>query len=353
MSEDTEKSLEEIVRDAYQADQEAQEEEQEEKAADESTVDDSTKEPEESKESPATEPEPKKELAKVEAKRELVKSEPAKEDKTKEPEDDGNWGEDKAPQSWTPKSRERWNEIPADLRKEIVRREEAGVQGIRQLNERYAPAAQVFDGLSSYIGEAIHHGVNPIEHISSVMNTERILRLGDNKQKFNEILRIADQFGVPLRDIINKSIGEEFIKAPTQQQYAVPPELQQRLSQLENAYATNQQDSSNARVAEFSKGKEFFEDVRILMADLMDAGRAETLEDAYDQACWATPSVREVLISRQGKDKKDEELKGRQKAANKVSTSSNKAVEVPEVDNEDSIESFVRKQVIASMSGRT
>jgi hypothetical protein len=35
------------------------------------------------------------------------------------------------------------------------------------------------------------------------------------------------------------------------------------------------------------------------MADLMEAGRAETLEDAYAAAVWAHPDTRKILLERQ------------------------------------------------------
>lgn len=342
---DEDKSLEDVIRDAYEADQQAQEEHEPEPKI-------TTAEPEEPETPPASTTELKTPPAVVEDKKVAVSQREVKEPEATEPE--GSWGEDKAPQSWTPKSRERWDQIPEDLRKEIVRREEAGVQGIRQLNERFAPVQRFFDGLSSYIGEAVHHNVDPIQHIASTMQTERALRLGDPRQKFEVLLQVADQYGVPLREIINKSVGEEVLRAPQHpQQYQMPPELAQRFQALENAYSTREAANSEEKVSLFSKGREFFEDVRLQMADMMEAGLVDNLEDAYDQACWANPSVREVLLTRQGKGAKDQEIKDRQKAASKVKSPSNTSVEVPADGENDSLEDFVRKQVLSSMSGRT
>jgi hypothetical protein len=44
---------------------------------------------------------------------------------------------------------------------------------------------------------------------------------------------------------------------------------------------------------------EFLDDVRGLMADLIEAGRANNLEDAYAAAVWAHPDTRKILLQRE------------------------------------------------------
>lgn len=43
----------------------------------------------------------------------------------------------------------------------------------------------------------------------------------------------------------------------------------------------------------------YAQNLRPQMAHFLDTGQAETLEDAYDQACWAHPEIRALLINEQ------------------------------------------------------
>jgi hypothetical protein len=44
---------------------------------------------------------------------------------------------------------------------------------------------------------------------------------------------------------------------------------------------------------------EFYLDVRMDMATLLESGRAKDLKDAYDKAVWANPETRQVMLERQ------------------------------------------------------
>lgn len=255
----------------------------------------------------------------------------------------GKWTQDKAPQSWTPKAREKWNEIPPELRAEIVRREEAAVNGVRQLNERFAPAVQFAQNMAPVFQEAQSVGVDPIQYVGAIVQTEKLLRTGDQKSKFNEILRLADQYGVPLRDIINRSVGEELLTKPqAPQQAPVPPEVARELQEMRAWRERESAQATEREIAIFSKDKEFFNDVRNAMADLIDSGVAKTLDEAYEKACWATPEIRRVMIDRERGAQATNSLKERQQRAAGVGIAPNSSLDVAVDNEEDSIEASVR-----------
>lgn len=292
-------------------------------------------------------PKPEEEAAEEEH-AETVARQPKKETKEKE-----EWSAEKAPQSWNPAAREKWAALPEDIRKEIVRREQASVQGVRALQERFEPLQRFAQDLTPVFKVSRDLGVHPMAYISSLMNTERLLSTGSVQAKFGEIMRIAEQFGVPLRDIINKSVGEEILQAPQGQQgFQVPPQVDQRLAALEQQRSYDKEQSYTREIDSFSEGKEFFEDVREDMATLVESGAAESLAEAYDKACWASPSVRKVLLERERKKEQADELRGRQAAARELSIPSGGSLETPgggEAD--DSLEQTVRRAWVAN-SGR-
>lgn len=263
----------------------------------------------------------------------------------------GGWTQDKAPQSWTPAAREKWTAIPEDIRKEIVRREEAAVNGVRQLQEKYAPHEHFTNTLAPFIQEGIQAGVAPDVYISNVLQAERVLRTADVPAKFQALLGIADQYGIPLRDIINESVGQKVLgPASAQQRPTVPPEVAAEIQEMRRWRAQQEGAGIQQTVEQFRQGKEFFEDVRVAMADLIDTGRARTLEEAYDQACWMTPEVRTVMLQRQ---QGQTQISQRQQRAAGVSIPAGGKVNVADEDfgNEDDVSDTIRK-AFALTSGR-
>lgn len=263
--------------------------------------------------------------------------------------------EDKAPQSWSPAAREKWSQIPDDLRKEIIRREEAAAVGVRQLNERFAPAVKFVESLGPILQEARDSGVDPTGYISSVMQTERALRTADTKGKFNVLLSLADQYGVPLREIINASVGQEVLQKgvqPGQPQMTLPPELVRELEESRRWRQEQEGSRVQSEIASFSNGKEFFEDVRGQMADLLQSGVAANLDDAYDKACWADPNIRKVLIERERQGQQRTDISQRQQAAGLVNIPSQGAINVKTGNEEESLEDSIRAAFRTSSTGR-
>jgi hypothetical protein len=208
--------------------------------------------------------------------------------------------------------------------------------------------------LSPIFAEAQAVGVAPAQYIHALANTERLLRTADIPTKFQEILRLADQYGIPLRDVINESVGQKVLPAAgaNNQQY-IPPAVQQELQEMRQWRAQFENNNVNTEIAQFAVGKEFFGDVRTKMAGLIESGSAKTLQEAYDDACWATASVRDVLLARQGKQKGDEDLKNRQSAAAGASVKPGGSVDVKVTDDEnDDLADTIRKEYARAATGR-
>lgn len=254
--------------------------------------------------------------------------------------------EDKAPRGWSPAAREKWTTIPEDLRQEILRREDASIQGVRQLQERYQPMENFVRGLGPILQEAQHYGVQADQYINQVMGTERALRTSDVPGRFQAILAIADQYGVPLRDIINESVGQKVLP-PAQPQMQVPPQVMQELEEMRQWRHQFEGQATNSQIKEFAEKNEFFGDVHLKMAGFIDAGSATTLEEAYDQACWATPEIRDVLMKRQ-------QLQGRQSAAAGASArpGATAGISIPGADDGEDLEDTVRAQFARASTGR-
>lgn len=280
---------------------------------------------------------------------EAAKPEEPKPEEQAKPEQEGTWSPEKAPTSWSPKVREQWGKLPEDVRKEIVRREEASVQGVRKLQEEFQPVRQFAEQLSPFIQEARQLGADPTQYIANVMVAERQLRSQDPNEKFNALLNIADQYGIPLRQYLG---GEQ---VPAQSAPAVPAAVQQELQAMRQWREQEQAQQLQSQIEEFSKGAEFFEDVRNDMAVLLESGAAKDLKEAYDKAVWINPEVREVMLAREAEGKKKAAANQRRAKASSVSVegADNKpGVEVDLPDDDDSTAAIIREQFKAASSGR-
>lgn len=264
------------------------------------------------------------------------------------------WTHTRPPSSWTSKAREDWALIPEHLQKEITRREEAAHLGARKLQETYAGPRALLEAVKPLVVEVSQAGVNPIEHIRSLMLTERVLRTADLPTKFKTLLTMADQFGIPLRQVVNQSVGEEVLKAPSQQE-SLHPEIKRELDEIRAWREEQEQAQLAAYVEDETAGMEFLEDVRMDMADLIERGIASSLQDAYDRATWANPQVREVLLSRQAAPPPAQSpVAARQSRAVGASVKPSNVIDVPvEEDSEtDSIADTLRKTMARATTGR-
>lgn len=258
------------------------------------------------------------------------------EPKAGESEQGGTWNPDKAPTSWSPKMREKWSSLDPDVRKEIVRREEASVVGVRKLQEEFQPIRRFAESLSPFIQEARQLGADPGQYMQRVMSAERELRSQDPNQRFNALLNIADTYGIPIRQYLGGQAPQQ------QQQQAVPPALQQELAAMRQWREQQEQQTIAQQIESFRKDKEFFDDVRGRMADLMDSGAAKTLDEAYETAIWANPEIRSVLLSRQEQERSKSKLNQRQAAAATASVRGSSS-DIQVEDEDDSIEAIIRR----------
>lgn len=270
-------------------------------------------------------------------------------EETKLEESTPHLSKDKPPSSWSPTVREKWRDLPEDVRTEIIRREEAGAAGVRKIQEELAPVRHLSESLAAFYDEARQHGVAPQDfnrHVSSTMAAERALRNPDPAGRFEALLGIADTYGIPLRQLLQvpPQAGQQQPPQP-----AVPPQVQQELEASRQWREQQLSSKAEETVTQWSKGKEFFEDVRQDMAFLVESGRAADLDTAYDMACGMNAEVRKVLETRRGSQ---DQIKQRQEAAEKANLAKSTSVVEPEVvEDPDDVYSIVRSQMLKS--GRT
>lgn len=214
----------------------------------------------------------------------------------------------KAPQSWKPGAREAWGQLPAEVRAEVHRREREAHHVMQettqarqvhdylgQLQQKYAPALQA-------------EGVDVLTASANLMELSSKLRFGTQPEKAALAAQIIRNYGVDVNALADALDGRPVQQGQQQQpqQMMTDPRVDQLLAQLQGLTQSRQEAVQQRAVTEvetFGGDKEFFEDVREDMADLLEVAARRgidlSLEQAYERACKMQPDIAKVLEARE------------------------------------------------------
>lgn len=207
----------------------------------------------------------------------------------------------KAPSSWKKEAQAKWAGMDADLKREVLRREEDFHKGL----ETYKGWANVGQTLHSEIQpyEAMIRAANttPQALIKDVFNTIYQLKTGSADQKAAVALNILQSYGVDLEAVTAAAAKAAEGQPPVDPQVF---RLAQEVEQLKKGQQEREQERLRGEFATvvqeaeaFGKapGHEHYETVKLEMAAFLESGVCSTLQEAYDKACWANDTVRAKL----------------------------------------------------------
>ena len=222
---------------------------------------------------------------------------------------------DKAPQSWKPGAREAWASLPPDVRAEVHRREREAAHVMQET----AQARQVTDyvgKLQQQFAPALQaEGVDALTASANLMNLASRLRFGTPVEKAQLAASIVRNYGVDVNALADAldSMGPGMQQLhgqpgqpPQQAGMYQDPRVDMLFQQLQGLQQSRQENIVQTAVKEvesFGEGKEFFNDVREDMADLMDLAAKRkidlSLDQAYERACKMQPEISRVLDARE------------------------------------------------------
>ena len=223
----------------------------------------------------------------------------------------------------------KWQSLDPDVRAEFHRRE-----------------ADFHNGLSAYkqmadIGKIMDAEVRPYEAfirsknlsapavVRDLMNTAYTLNTGSPEAKMQVVLNIAKEYGIDLSNV--QESAQQLAAAAPQIDPVIAP-LQEKLSAIEKQMEQQRQEVVQREYAELQRetnafaqnpSNKFYELVKLDMAALIETGRADGLQDAYDKAIWANPEARAQLLAEQ--QAAERKAKAEKAAAAKKAASTNVA----------------------------
>lgn len=198
------------------------------------------------------------------------------------------------------------------LQQAMLRRSDEMHRGVEQYRSRASFGEQVMRAIQPYEATIRSVGIAPDAAISALFNVDHKLRYGSAEEKQQTITTLAQAYGVDLAALAEGQPKVDPQIVSLQQQL-------QALQQQQYNFGLSQQEAQNQalmnQINEFSKDKEFFEQVAGEMGALLQAGVATTLEDAYDRAVYANPSTRQAVTAKQ---RAEEDLRRKEEAAQKI-----------------------------------
>lgn len=233
----------------------------------------------------------------------------------------------KPPQSWKQELKDGFNTLPEQYQEEILRREADYNKGIQRYAEsaKYAETVKpVFDKWAPYLTQL---QVTPDKAFDALIQAEYTLRNGSPAQKQQAFMKLAQDYGIDFgsQPQVENQLDPNVQHALQRVQYLEEQLRNQQYLQQQEAQRKQQAEQAELQkqIEEFSSSpnRPHFEAVRDDMSRLLQAGYAESLEDAYDKAVWARPDIRSTLL-------KDEEAKRINEMAKVAEAAKAKAVSV-------------------------
>ena len=214
----------------------------------------------------------------------------------------------KAPVSWSPKARQAWATLPAEVRNEVAKRERDFSIGIQRNAETAKYGTEVQKALAPFQSIIRMEGADDITAISSLAQTAATLRLGTPVEKARVISDLVNVYGVDIGTLDSVLAGE----TPSPEEDKISKILEQRLKPLEELLGTVRQSREqqarsvvqnvDKEIADFEAQAEFLNDVRNDMADILELaakrGQKLSLQEAYDKAVLLHPDISEIVQQR-------------------------------------------------------
>jgi len=213
----------------------------------------------------------------------------------------------KPPSSWKPEAKEayikaeRGEQLTAQeiklLTAEANRRESDYHKGLENYKSHAQRAREFEQALQPYQQTIQQMGLDGPTAAARMLQVEHTLRYADPATKAQMLNKIATDYGIDM------GMAQQVPQQDPQTQYLMQQlnELRNTQQMWQNTIQQQEREKANYELTNFSSTgeKTHFEAVRNDMADLLEAGKAQSLEQAYEMAIWMRPDVRQTLIEQQ------------------------------------------------------
>lgn len=220
------------------------------------------------------------------------------------------------PASWSDAEKAHWASLSREAQETVLRRERDFDKGLAERATELQSVAPLREVLAPYQSKHAMMGLSDAEAVRRLLAAQEMLEK-DPDRAFPELARA---FGYDLSRLTQQPTQQ--VNPLNQQQQFRDPRVDKMLADMERSQHTQAQ----AAVEAFGKdpAHPHFTDVREHMGLLLQSGGAKDLQDAYDKAVWAIPTVREKVLAereRTAQMQRDADAKRKAEEARKASVS--------------------------------
>ncbi|NYT33916.1 hypothetical protein [Rhizobium sp. WYCCWR 11128] len=190
----------------------------------------------------------------------------------------------RVPPGWAPEAKAQFGALPPEVQAAISKREQEVDNGFRVLQD--------YKGLEEFTPIVRQAGTTHADVMRKAIDWEQSLI----RDPVNTVIHVARMAGVNLQALVAGQQDQILQRRPQQAQQQPTPQpvnveatVEQVLRKRDTETQVNAFISDPANV--------HAEAVLDDMVALISAGRASSLKDAYDAACWMRPDIRQQLIS--------------------------------------------------------
>jgi len=219
-----------------------------------------------------------------------------------------------APASWSPSAREHWKTVAPAVQQEIARRESEMARYVNEMAPARNIAERFTQTIQPFLGTIQAEGVDPLTAVRNLMQVTQTLRSGTQYEKASTLAQIVRVYGVDIASLDAALVGQA--PPPESQQQSNPQYVQQAVQQAlaplyqaaqsrQNQLVQAAEGEARSELEAFAAdpANEFFNDLRVEMADIIELGerrgRDISIADAYKQAAMLHPEVSKVMLARQ------------------------------------------------------
>ena len=261
----------------------------------------------------------------------------------------------RVPSSWAPEAKAKFESLDPAVQRAIAKREQEIDSGLRKKGEeikRYEPLEAL---IAPRRDQWSLQGMDEVKAIQTLFAAQDLLE----KDPVRGLTLLAQSYGVNLASVAGQPSAQPDARTTGQPQAQPDPvasELQilkQELHALKQGREQEVQQTYQSQIEAFASDPAniYFENVKPQMAALLKAGVATDLPDAYQQAVWADPTIRPLLLAQQTAPKTDQARAHAEKArAAGVSVTGSPSAHAPMTSN-GSIADDIR-MAIHQVSGR-
>ena len=196
--------------------------------------------------------------------------------------------------SWKADAAKVMEKLPEEAQKYIIERQDQFHKGIEQYKEAANYAKTIDRAISPYKDYMSNLGVTPDVAFTNLLKTEHTLRMGSYQEKAEMLQKLAHDYQIDMNSLAGVPYDPNMHNLKAQLEYT-----QSQLQASQNFRQSQEDVQIQSTIDEFAQSHEHFTDVQATMADLLERGFANDLDDAYAKAIRLDDNVFNKTVAQQ------------------------------------------------------